>query len=332
MLQTPGFHHIAFVSAGLQRSRIFYEDVLGLRLLLDRDRDERLQRSPYDLLFGDAEGSPGSLIAFIEDRDARKGHWGIGGIHHLALTVRDRDQQLRWKRWLTDHGVPVTGPYDRGYFHSIYFSDPDGHILELATQGPGYDFDEPADALGEQFIQPDEERLRGERDEATIRALTHPDPVEAIDDEMRLDGIHHITGITDRLDETHRMYTDGLGLSLVKKTVNQDDGETRHDFWARYEGTRVEPRSSITHFDWRTSQYRARPGTGQTRHIVFRSDSDDDLERWRDHLDGLGIEVGATRDHAIFRSLEFVAPDGLIHQIATPFTPPASTGPESEAS
>ncbi len=53
-----------------------------------------------------------------------------------------------WKRWLTDNGVRVTGPYDRGYFTSIYFTDPDGQVIEIATDGPGFQVDEPADALG----------------------------------------------------------------------------------------------------------------------------------------------------------------------------------------
>lgn len=316
-LRTPGFHHIAFVSSGVQRPRIFYGDVLGLTLLHDRDSEATGPESPFDLLFGDATGSPGSWVGFIEDPSSRKGHWGIGGIHHLALAVSDREQQLRWKRRLTDYGVPVTGPYDRGYFHSIYFADPDGHILEIATEGPGYDLDEPIDALGERFIRPDEQRLRGERDERAIRELTHPEPVDEIDDDLRLRGIHHVTGITNRLEAMHEMYTRGLGLSLVKKTVNQDDGETRHDFWARYDGTQVTPRSSITHFDWRNSDYHARPGTGQTRHIAFRAGDDADLAQWREGLRELGHEVSEERDHGLFRSIEFRAPDGLLHQVAT---------------
>ena len=77
----------------------------------------------------------------------------------------------RWKRWLTDKGVRVTGPYDRGWFVSIYFQDPDGQVLEIATAGPGFDYDEPIDALGQRQIQPTPGRLIGNRDEASIAAM-----------------------------------------------------------------------------------------------------------------------------------------------------------------
>jgi len=308
---TPGFHHIAFVISTRQRTEVFYGDVLGLVAHSPGSTDE----GAYDLLYGDAEGRPGSLIGFHHDPDARRGHWGVGGIHHLALTVSDREQQLRWKRRLTDFGVQVTGPYDRGYFHSIYFADPDGHILEIATEGPGYDFDEPADALGTRFIRPDPERLRGERDERSIRSATHPEPVDEIDDALRLRGIHHITGITDDLDAAHHLYDEGLGLHRVKRTVNQDDGETRHDFWARWDGNVVHPASAITHFGWPTSEYWAREGTGQTRHIAFRAGSDTGLDRWADHLTELGFKVEAPIRRGRFRTLPFVASDGLRHEI-----------------
>lgn len=308
-LVTTGLHHIGFVAAAPGRTRTFYRDVLGLTLLADP--------GPFDLLFGGPAGSAGTLIGIQLDPDARKGRWGVGGIHHLALGVADRTQQLRWKRWLTDHGVAVSGPYDRGYFHSIYFQDPDGQILEIATRGPGYDFDEPTDALGERFIEPDPERLREERDEAAIRARTHPEPVDALDETMRLDGLHHVTGIVRDLDAAHALYGDGLGLARVKRTVNQDDGLTRHDFWARYDGGPVAPHSSVTHFGWPDSDYRARPGTGQTRHVAFRAADDAELERWHDHLSALGHEPGPIRDFSLWRGLDFTVLDGLVHHLAT---------------
>src|SRR5690606_25542483 len=103
--------------------------------------------------------------------------------HHLALGTRDEETLLKWKRRLTDHGVKVTGPYDRGYFTSIYFSDPDGQILEIATRGPGYGIDASRDALGEMEMPP-ESIVVGHRDEAEIAARTHPEPVPEITPDM----------------------------------------------------------------------------------------------------------------------------------------------------
>jgi glyoxalase family protein len=241
----------------------------------------------------------------------------VGGIHHLALGVETVDAQLRWKRRLTDAGIRVDGPYDRGYFSSIYFRDPDGQVLEIATEGPGYGIDEPMEALGQTLIRPADSRLPGGRDEDRIRAQTFHEPVPEILDSMRLRGIHHISGITDDLEVAGDFYQSTLGLSLVKKTLNQDDGETKHFFWASYDGERVAPHSSLTLFGWPGSGYRARPGTGQTHHIAFRASSEKEQSEWRDHLLGLGIRVSPVQDRKYFKSIYFHAPDGLLLEIAT---------------
>ena len=47
-----------------------------------------------------------------------------------------------------------------------------------------------------------------------------------------------------------KQYEEALGLSVIKKSVNQDDPETPHWFWANYDGTRVLPYSSWTLFGW----------------------------------------------------------------------------------
>jgi len=43
-----------------------------------------------------------------------------------------------WHDYLTGRGVPCTEVMDRTYFKSLYIRDPDGHIVELATEGPGF--------------------------------------------------------------------------------------------------------------------------------------------------------------------------------------------------
>jgi glyoxalase family protein len=49
----------------------------------------------------------------------------------------------------------VTTVKDRSYFQSIYFHAPDGLLLEIATDSPGFAVDEPADALGADLKLPE---------------------------------------------------------------------------------------------------------------------------------------------------------------------------------
>lgn len=312
---TKGFHHVTMVARDARRTLAFYRDLLGLRLVKQTVNFD--VPSTYHLYFGNDDGAPGTLLTFFEWPDAEQGAWGVGGIHHVALGVTDEAAQLKWKRWLTDRGVPVSGPYNRGYFMSIYFADPDGQTLEIATEGPGFAIDEPADRLGEQLIVPKQEQLPTGRDEESIAAVTHPEPVAEIDGEMALRGIHHITGHTDDLDAAGAFYGAALGLRLVKRSVNQDLPDILHYFWANYDGERVLPGSDMTLFGLPTRARRAMEGVGQTHHIAYRADDEDQLAAWRERLLAQGLQVTEIRDRSYFKSIYFRSPDGLLVEIAT---------------
>jgi glyoxalase family protein len=314
-LVTQGFHHITLVSADAQRTVGFYRDLLGVRLVKRTVNFD--DPGSYHLYFGNATGAPGTLLTFFEWPHAPRGAWGIGGVHHLALGVETEAGLLKWKRRLTDHGVPVSGPYNRGWFNSLYFMDPDGQIVEIATHGPGYDVDEPLTALGERLIEPKLEQLSGNRDEAAIQARTHPEPVPTVTPDMVLTGIHHISGITDDVERAQEFYTQALGLRLVKRTVNQDAPGMPHWFWANYDGERVAPHSAITLFGSPRGGRKARGGVGQTHHVAFRAKDDEEQLAWREHLLELGVPVTPVQERQYFRSIYFRAPDGLLLEIAT---------------
>ena len=185
-----GLHHITLISSDAQRTTDFYTNILGMRLVKKTVNFDN--PGSYHLYFGDETGSPGTAITYFEMPNAPKGKRGVGGTHHFALRVADYDGLLKWKRRLTDHDIKVDGPLDRHYFKSIYFQDPDGVIIEIATDGPGWTRDEAADHIGEEFRAPPAEMMAANRDEATIQALTWDSPVEIITEDMALlNGMHH---------------------------------------------------------------------------------------------------------------------------------------------
>jgi glyoxalase family protein len=314
-LVTQGFHHMTMVSGDARRTLAFYRGVLGLGLVKQTVNFD--DPGSYHLYFGGDGGRPGTLLTFFEWAGAPRGAWGIGGVHHLAFGVESDEALLKWKRRLNDLGVGTSGPYDRGYFTSLYFSDPDGQVLEIATAGPGYAIDEAPDSLGRELMLPPQRIVRGHRDEAAIAALTHPEPVPAITPDMALHGIHHISGITDDLGRAGEFYEAALGLSLVKKTTNRDDPDTLHYFWAAYDGLAIAPHSSWTLFGWPPSWKKTRGGVGQTHHVAFRAADDEQLRAWQDHLRSMDVEATEVLDRTYFRSIYFRAPDGLLLEIAT---------------
>ncbi|MFQ5693308.1 MAG: VOC family protein [Nitrospinota bacterium] len=159
MPTTHGIHHITLICRDMDRTAKFYTEVLGLRLVKRTvNYDDPSSKHFY---FGDASGSPGTVLTFFERPDGAQAQMGVGIAHHLALTVKDEAEQLAWKERREAAGVAVAGPFDRTYFKSIYFHDPDGIIIEMATEGPGFTADEPLEALGSRMILPDSAKVRG---------------------------------------------------------------------------------------------------------------------------------------------------------------------------
>ena len=261
-----GLHHITIVCSNAQRTVDFYTGVLGLRLVkltVNFDAPES-----YHLYFGDETGRPGTAITFFEWSGAPKGQPGIGGTHHYALSVPTYDGLLKWKRRLVDRGLQVEGPLDRHYFKSIYFRDPDGMIIEIATDGPGWAIDEGSERIGTEYREPPAAMLVANRDQARIAAETWPEPVPTITAEMALqEGMHHITAISSNIERTHDFLAGLLGLRRVKMTSNFDDPGSAHWYWGVGDGA---PGTLITYFERDPQrERRARMGAGQTHHFAF---------------------------------------------------------------
>ncbi len=308
-------HHITTVSTNAQRTVDFYTGMLGLRLVKKTVNLENPHA--YHLYFGDEIGRPSTLVTTIEVPGAAPGHPGIGGTHHFAFIVETPEAQLKWKRRLTDADISVIGPYNRVYFRSIYFHDPDGTILEIATRQPGFAVDEPAETLGQAFCPPPFECMDGHRDEAAIKALTWPEPVPAITSDMHLPGIHHITAIGSDIQRTTDFFTGLLDLPLVKRTANFDDPKSPHYYYALRLG---EPGTIITYFERDPHrQGLVQPGAGQTHHFALNVASQDELQVWRERLLSAGQIVSDVKDYKYYQAIEFKDPFGHALELATDF-------------
>jgi glyoxalase family protein len=308
-----GLHHITIVTANAQRNVDFYAGTLGLRLVKKTVNFD--DPNTYHLYYGDATGAPGTAITFFEWPGAARGRTGIGGTHHFALTVPDRDVLLKWKRYLNDRGIRTHGIFNRTYFESLYFTDPDGTIIELATAGPGLTVDEPAGALGQSPVMPAPANTRAQRDEDAIAAETWPEAVPALTPDMALTrGMHHISATSANINRTHRFYQDLLELPLVKQTFNYDDPDMKHWYWSAGEGSSA----LVTYFEGDPRRTRrSTMGAGQTHHFALAVADEDAQLVWREKLVKAGLPVSPVRDRTYFKSIYTKDPDGHIIEIAT---------------
>ncbi len=309
-----GLHHITLGCADAQRTVDFYTGVLGQRFLKRTVNFD--DPTTYHLYFGDPQGRPGSAVTFFEWPGAPRGYPGLGGTHHFALSVNDYDGLLKWKRRLTDLGLLVTGPLDRHYFTSIYFNDPDGTILEIATCGPGWAVDEAPEALGMEFRAPPEQMLIDNRDEARIAAALWPEPVPDLTPDMALSqGMHHITAIGSDIERTHAFFGELLGLRRVKMTNNFDDPNSAHWYWGVGDGR---PGTLITYFERDPlRERRMKMGAGQTHHFALAVPDEAAQLEWREKLIEAGLRVSPVMDRVYFKSIYTNDPDGHIVELAT---------------
>ena len=136
-IQTQGVHHITLVGADRQTSIDFWEGVLGMPFVFDQPNLDNPNEGHLYFDPGD-----GRLITVFTNEDRKPDPTVVpedtGSLHHLALKV---SQATFWQvpARLDARGVVHTGPVDRGFMDSIYFRDPLGLRIELAS----YRFEPP---------------------------------------------------------------------------------------------------------------------------------------------------------------------------------------------
>src|SRR3954471_19597785 len=119
---------------------------------------------------------------------------------------------------------------------------------------------------------------------------------------MQLEGIHHITAITADARRNLDFYVRLLGLRFVKKTVNFDQPDAYHLYYADEQGT---PGSVLTFFEF-PGAAPGRAGKGMAHRVSWFVGSESSLGFWSDRLAADGVAVGR-EDGA----LRFADPEGL---------------------
>jgi glyoxalase family protein len=172
-IQTQGVHHITLVGADRQTSIDFWEGVLGMPFIfdqpnLDNPREGHIYFDPGD----------GRLITIFtnEERkpDPARTSTDQGAVHHLAFSVSQATFRQIVKR-LDARGIRHSGPKDRGFMDSIYFEDPLGLLIELAS----YRF-EPPEGCRHADVMIEAHRLRVARGDSNIQEEHLADAIELL--------------------------------------------------------------------------------------------------------------------------------------------------------
>jgi catechol 2,3-dioxygenase-like lactoylglutathione lyase family enzyme len=172
-LQSQGVHHITIVGADRQTSIDFWEGVLGMPFVFEQPNLDNASESHLYFDPGD-----GRLITVFTNQertpDPTRTATDLGCVHHVAFALSQATFQQTVER-LDERGIRHSGVKDRGFMDSIYFEDPLGLLIELAS----YRFEPPfgyahADVLLEAH------RIRTGRGDRNIAEIHLADAIEAL--------------------------------------------------------------------------------------------------------------------------------------------------------
>jgi catechol 2,3-dioxygenase-like lactoylglutathione lyase family enzyme len=172
-LQSQAVHHITIVGADRQTSIDFWEGVLGMPFVfeqpnLDDPSESHLYFDPGD----------GRLITVFTDEervpDPTRTPTDPGCVHHLAFALSQATFHQAVER-LDERGIHHSGVKDRGFMDSIYFKDPLGLLIELAS----YRFEPPAGCTHADVLI-EAHKIRTARGDYSIAPVHLADAIEAL--------------------------------------------------------------------------------------------------------------------------------------------------------
>jgi catechol 2,3-dioxygenase-like lactoylglutathione lyase family enzyme len=172
-LQSQGVHHITIVGAGRQTSIDFWEGLLGMPFVFDQPNLDNASES--HLYFDPGDGR--LITVFADERreaDPARTPTDPGCVHHLAFSLSQASFDQAVER-LDERGIRHSGVKDRGFMDSIYFEDPLGLLIELAS----YRF-EPPPGFAHADVLLEAHRLRVERGDYNIAQVHLADAIEAL--------------------------------------------------------------------------------------------------------------------------------------------------------
>ena len=126
-------------------------------------------------------------------------------------------------------------------------------------------------------------------------------------------GIHHVTAVTDDVIRNYEFFTNILGMRLVKKTINQDDIQTYHTYYADHVGT---PGTTMTFFANENSQA-GKHGTNSITRIGLRVPDDEALEYYLKRFEKYNVTHAGIQEVFGKKVLPFEESDGQRYQLVS---------------
>ena len=137
LIQVQGIHHITLNGANKETSINFWQNILGMKFIFEQPNLDDLNTN--HLYFDCGDGTTVTVFTnekHIPEKSILDNKYG--SVHHIAFWVSQSTIRIAEKN-LNENGFPNTGIKNRGFMDSIYFREPLGLLIELAS----YKFEPP---------------------------------------------------------------------------------------------------------------------------------------------------------------------------------------------
>jgi glyoxalase family protein len=181
-----GLHHVTAIASDPQRNLDFYVGLLGLRLVKRTVNFD--DPGTYHFYFGDARGTPGTILTFFPWPDARRGRRGVGQIEATAFAISPDSAGYWLDRFKEQHVTAEKTPPRFGE-EVIRFADPEGLLLELIASDSSGNTESWLDSM-----VPAEHSLRG---------------------------FHSVSATLEGYERTAKLLTESFGYRLVEEAGNR---------------------------------------------------------------------------------------------------------------
>ncbi len=181
-----GLHHVTAIASDPQRNLDFYAGVLGLRFVKRTVNFD--DPGTYHFYFGDARGTPGTILTFFAWPGARRGIRGIGQVDAVAFSIPQNSMGY-WLERLEQQHVPAERTSLRFDEELIRFVDPDGLLIELV----------------ESAVPVNVEHWQG----------------SSVPAEHTIRGFHSVSAALEGYERTAKLLTESFGYRLVNESNNR---------------------------------------------------------------------------------------------------------------
>jgi glyoxalase family protein len=181
-----GLHHVTAIASDPQRNVDFYVGLLGLRLVKRTVNFD--DPGTYHFYFGDARGTPGTILTFFPWPGVRRGHRGVGQIEATAFAISP-DSVGYWLDRFKEQHVTAEKTSARFGEEVIRFTDPDGLLLELIASD--------SSGMTESWID------------------------SIVPKEHALREFHSVSAALEGYERTAKLLTESFGYRLVEESGNR---------------------------------------------------------------------------------------------------------------